>query len=330
MEIPCAPAFQAPARGRGRLAVEVNDLIKQFKPGAPPALNKLSLAVQQNVIYGILGPNGAGKTTLLSILCGLLKPTSGSVRVGGLDMLSAAAEVKHLLGAVPQEPALYPTLTARENLEYFGRMQNLTGERLEERVQACLDLAQIVDQANTPVEHFSGGFKRRLNLVIGLIHEPQILILDEPTVAIDPLSRSLIHQRLRELHATGVTILISTHYMDEAEQLCHEVAILNHGLIVTKGGVQELLNSQRDEVIQIRLDREPPAGLGDVLRQLREVGDFSISGRCLRATGAHTDQTALALMQALKDAKVGVESMAYGGSHLEQIFLNAVEEEAGK
>jgi ABC-2 type transport system ATP-binding protein len=328
--VPCAPALQTEAPRQGGPAVEVKDLVKQFKPGVPPALNSLTLAVPHNIIYGILGPNGAGKTTLLSILCGLLKPTSGLVRVGGLDMLSAAAEVKHLLGVVPQEPALYPTLTARENLEYFGRMQNLTGGRLEERVQACLKLAQIGNQADTPVEHYSGGFKRRLNLVIGLIHEPQILILDEPTVAIDPHSRSLIHQRLRELHAAGVTILISTHYMDEAELLCHEVAIMNHGQIVTQGGVQELLSSQRDEVIQIRLGRDPPPGLSDMLRQLREVGDFSLSGRCLRATGAHTDQAALALMQALKDAGVGVDSIGYGGSNLEQVFLKSIDEEASQ
>ncbi len=291
----------------------------------PPALNALTLVVPNNVIYGILGPNGAGKTTLLSILCGLLRPTSGCVRVGGLDMPNAAAEVKHLIGVVPQEPALYPSLTAHENLEYFGRMQDLTGKRLEERVQACLDLAQIGDQANTPVEHFSGGFKRRLNLVIGLIHEPQILFLDEPTVAIDPQSRLLIHQRLRELHAAGVTILISTHYMDEAEQLCHDVAIMNHGQIVIQGGVQELLGTRRDEVIQIRFDRDLPPGLSSVLNKLDEVGDLSISGRCLRATGAQTDLAALALLQALRDAGVGVESMGYGGSNLEQIFLQSID-----
>jgi ABC-2 type transport system ATP-binding protein len=178
------------------------------------------------------------------------------------------------------------------------------------------------------VEHFSGGFKRRLNLVIGLIHEPRILILDEPTVAIDPQSRLLIHQRLRELHAAGVTILLSTHYMDEAEQLCHDVAIINRGQIVTQGDVQELLGAQRDEVIQIRLDRDPPPGLSDMLSKLHGVGDLSLSGRCLRATGARTDLAALALMQALKDAGVGVESMGYGGSNLEQIFLQAIDGDA--
>jgi linearmycin/streptolysin S transport system ATP-binding protein len=317
-------------RARGMPVIEVIDLTKWFKPQAPAALSNLTISVPSGVIYGILGPNGAGKTTLLSILCGLLKPTSGSVRVGGLDMLSAAAEVKHMLGVVPQEPALYPTLTARENLEYFGRMQNLKGDRLEERVQACLNLAEIADRPDTPVEHFSGGYKRRLNLVIGLIHEPRILILDEPTVAIDPRSRSLIHQRLRELHAAGVTILLSTHYMDEAEQLCHEVAIMNHGKLVTHGRVQDLLAAQGDGVIQIRLDRDAPPGLHDVLGQLRDVGDFSLSGPCLKATGTNPDRAALALLRALEEAGLRVESMDFGGSNLEEVFLRYIDEEDGR
>jgi ABC-2 type transport system ATP-binding protein len=328
--IACAPAFQSLATGKGAPAIEVAGLTKQFKPKAAPALNDLTITVPHGVIYGILGPNGAGKTTLLSILCGLLAPTSGSVWVEGRDMRRSATEIKHLLGVVPQEPAIYPTLTARENLEYFGRMQNLAGARLEERVQACLNLAEIGDQADAPVEFFSGGFKRRLNFVIGLIHEPQLLVLDEPTVAIDPHSRSLIHQRLRELHAAGVTILLSTHYMDEAEQLCHDVAIINHGKLVTEGSVQELLAAQRDEVIQIRLDRDPTPDLEAGLRSLPGLGDYSLSGRCLRATGANTDQTALLLLQAVKAAGLGVESMGFGGSNLEQIFLQYIDEEDGR
>ncbi|MGA7181543.1 MAG: ABC transporter ATP-binding protein [Thiobacillaceae bacterium] len=328
--IACAPAFQSTPASPGMPAVEVTGLTKRFRPDGPPALNDLTISVPRGVIYGILGPNGAGKTTLLTILCGLMKPTSGSVQVEGRDMLNSPAEVKQLLGVVPQEPALYPTLTARENLEYFGRMQNLTGNHLEERVQACLNLAEVGELANTPVAHFSGGFKRRLNLVIGLIHEPQLLILDEPTVAIDPHSRALIHQRLRELHAAGVTILLSTHYMDEAEQLCHHVAIMNHGKLVTEGKVQELLATQRDEVIQIWLDRDPPPGLDGVLSRLQELGDFSINGRCLRATGVHADLAALALMRALKEAGLGVESMGFGGSTLEHVFLNCIDGEAAR
>lgn len=330
MAIACIPVQQTLTTGQGVPAIEVRALTKHFTGARANALDGLDITVPRGVIYGILGPNGAGKTTLLSILCGLLKPTAGSVRIGGRDLQAAPAEIKQLLGVAPQEPAIYPTLTARENLEFFGRMQGLSGERLAQRVQACLDLVEIGELADVRVEDFSGGFKRRLNLVIALIHEPQILILDEPTVAIDPHSRSLIHQRLRDLHAAGVTILLSTHYMDEAEQLCHQVAILSHGRIVTQGTVQELLAAQRDEAIQIRLDREAPAGLEEALRRLPEVGEFQLSGRCLTATAPRTDAAALALLQALREAGVGVESMGYGSSSLEHIFLDLTDEEAAR
>ncbi len=330
MGIACAPLGQTAPMDAGVAAIEVRDLTMRFKGARVDALARLSISVPQGVIYGILGPNGAGKTTLLSILCGLITPQAGSVCVGGLDRLHDPAEVKRLLGVAPQEPAIYPTLTARENLAFYGRMQGLAGARLESRIQACLELAEIADLADTRVEHFSGGFKRRLNLVIALIHEPRILILDEPTVAIDPHSRSLIHQRLRDLHAAGVTILISTHYMDEAEQLCHQVAIMSHGRLVIQGGVQDLLAAQRDDTIQIRLDRDAPDGLGEALGRLPEVGDLHLSGRCLTATAPRADRAILALLQVLRDAEVGVESMGYGGSSLERFFLTLTDEEAAR
>lgn len=320
MGIACIPSAAGPQSVVENPAIEVSHISKRFRADAPPALDDLSLTVPQGVIYGILGPNGAGKTTLLSILCGLLKPTAGSVRLAGHDSLTP--EVKRMLGVVPQEPAIYPTLTGRENLEYFGRMQGLRGARLSERVEACLQLAEIGDQADRRVEHYSGGYKRRLNLVIGLIHEPRILILDEPTVAIDPHSRSLIHQRLRELHAAGVTIMLTTHYMEEAEQLCHRVAILSRGRVVAEGEVHALLARHRDDSIQITLDREPPAGLVQALQGLPEVGDVSLSGRCLVASAAQPMNAALALLQALRAHGVVALSLDYGQASLEHIFLH--------
>jgi ABC-2 type transport system ATP-binding protein len=218
------------------------DSVAKTYPGTRHrALDGVTLAIPKGVIFGLLGPNGAGKTTLLSMLVGRITADAGSVTVGGRD-ITRESLVK--IGMSPQEPAIYPSLTARENLEYFGRMQGLTGKHLKQRVQVCLDLAEIGDMADRRAEQFSGGYKRRLNLVIALIHEPELLILDETTVAIDPHSRSLIHQRLRELHAKGVTIVLSTHYMEEAEQLCHQVAIMNHGRVVTQGAVETLLASQ--------------------------------------------------------------------------------------
>jgi len=315
----CTSSALGPDHGTEAPAIEVRQITKRFHPNAPPALDDLSITVPQGVIFGILGPNGAGKTTLLSILCGLLKPTSGSVRLAGRDALTA--EVKRMLGVVPQEPAIYPTLTGRENLEYFGRMQGLYGARLDERVEACLELAEISDQADCRVEHYSGGYKRRLNLVIGLIHEPRILILDEPTVAIDPHSRSLIHQRLRELHAAGVTILLTTHSMEEAEQLCHQVAILNRGRVAIEGDVHALLAQHRDDTIQITLDREPPPGLAQALQKLPGMGDISLSGRCLVATAPHPTEAALALLKALSTYGVEAVSLEYGQASLEHIYL---------
>ena len=327
MGIACAPPTLGAKAGAEPPAIEVRHITKRFREDAPPALDDLSITVPQGVIYGILGPNGAGKTTLLSTLCGLLKPNAGVVRLSGQETLSP--EVKRALGVVPQEPAVYPTLTGRENLEYFGRMQGLSGPRLSERIEACLEIAEIGDQADRRVEHYSGGYKRRLNLVIGLIHEPRILILDEPTVAIDPHSRSLIHQRLRQLHAAGVTILLTTHYMEEAEQLCHQVAIMNRGRVAVEGEVHALLARHRDDSIQIRLDRDPPAGLARALQGLPGVGDANLSGRCLTATAPHPLEATQALLQTLGEHGVGVESLDYGHASLEHIFLIHTGEDTG-
>lgn len=328
MGVACPPPAAATRAGAEPPAIVVRGITKCFRADAPPALDDLSLTVPQGVIYGILGPNGAGKTTLLSILCGLLKPTSGTVRLAGHETLSP--EVKRVLGVVPQEPAIYPTLTGRENLEYFGRMQGLRGQRLRQRIEACLELAAIGDQADRRVEHYSGGYKRRLNLVIGLIHEPRILILDEPTVAIDPHSRSLIHQRLRELHAAGVTILLTTHYMEEAEQLCHQLAIMSRGRVVVAGEVHALLARHRDDSIQLSLDRDPPAALAQHLQGLPSVGDVSLSGRCLIATAAQPLAAIQALLQALEENGIGVESLNYGHASLEHIFLSYTGEDDGR
>ncbi len=326
MVIACPPAALGAKAATDLPVIEVRHITKRFREDAPPALDDLSLTVPQGVIYGILGPNGAGKTTLLSILCGLLKPNAGTVRLAGHETLSP--EVKRALGVVPQEPAVYPTLTGRENLEYFGRMQGLRGPRLAERIAACLEIAEIGDQADRRVEYYSGGYKRRLNLVIGLIHEPRILILDEPTVAIDPHSRSLIHQRLRKLHAAGVTILLTTHYLEEAEQLCHQVAIMSRGRVAVAGEVHELLARHRDDSIQISLDRDPPAGLAQALRGLSGVGDVNLSGRCLTATAPHPLEAVLTLLRTLREHGVGVESLDYGQASLEHIFLTYTGEDA--
>jgi ABC-2 type transport system ATP-binding protein len=330
MNNPCPFSVQHAFKTGDTPAIELRQLSKIFPGGRAPALDGIDLTVRQGGFFGILGPNGAGKTTLMSTLGGLLRPSSGSVRINGQELVEHRVAIKRVLGMVPQEPAIYPTLTARENLEYFGRMQGLAGQHLQDRVAACLDLAEISDEADQRVEHFSGGFKRRLNFVIGLIHEPRILVLDEPTVAIDPHSRALIHQRLRELHAAGISILISTHYMEEAEQLCQEIAIMHHGRILVQGTVGDLLAMQRNEAIHMQLASDPPEELARTLQQLPGLKNASVSGRCVMVTAERPDKVIVPLMQAVHDCGLSVYSMGFGASSLEQVFLSLTESRAAK
>jgi ABC-2 type transport system ATP-binding protein len=321
MSTPCPFSARHDGTPTGTPAIELTQLTKVFAGSSAPALNAIDLTVPAGSIFGILGPNGAGKTTIMSTLCGLLKPTSGSVRICGNNAQTERAAIKEILGMVPQEPAIYPTLTARENLQYFGRMQGLSGEHLQQRILACLEVAEMVDEADKRVERLSGGYKRRLNMVIGLIHEPRILILDEPTVAIDPHSRSLIHHRLRELHAAGISILISTHQMDEAEQLCQEIAIVDHGRVLVQGKVADLLSMQRNETIQLQFEGDPPADLDARLEHIPGLLEAHVAGRCVVVVADRPDQITVPLMQAMQDYGLAVRSLSFGTTSLEEVFL---------
>jgi ABC-2 type transport system ATP-binding protein len=228
------------------MALSTESLVK-FYPGADkPALDGLTLNVARGSIFGLLGPNGAGKTTAISILCTLLRPTSGSATILGHDVVTAADAVRRSIGLVPQDIALYPSLTARENLRYFARILRIPGRRVEERVAQCLDLVGLSDCADRRIDTFSGGMKRRANLAVGVLHEPDILFLDEPTVGIDAQSRNLILERLAELNRAGMTLIYTTHYMEEAQQLCDEIAIVDAGKVIARGGPKQLVDDAAD------------------------------------------------------------------------------------
>lgn len=214
---------------------------KHYQRAEQPALDNFTLRIDQGEFFGLLGPNGAGKTTALSILCGLLLPDRGTVTVLGLTYRHDASAIKSKIGVIPQEIALYDRLSGRENLVYFGRLLGLGGSRLTKRVRDCLEIAQLSQRASHLVATYSGGMKRRLNLAVGLLNEPQLLFLDEPTVGIDTQSRHLIHQELQRLHQQGTTLLYTTHYMEEAQELCSRIAILDYGRILEEGAPQELL-----------------------------------------------------------------------------------------
>ena len=221
-------------------AIEASGLYKRYHKLSPAVLTDFHLTVQQGEFFGLLGPNGAGKTTLLSILSGLLKPDKGSIRFFG-TVYNKQHVVKKQMGLVPQELALYERLSARENLLFFGKLYGLYGKKLHMNVDYCLETAQLTERQNELVSSFSGGMKRRLNFAIGFINQPRILFLDEPTVGIDTQSRHLIHQQLLALHRKGTTMLYTTHYMEEAEELCSRVAIFDCGKILLQGKPAELL-----------------------------------------------------------------------------------------
>lgn len=233
--------------------VEVAMLRKQFDPPKGTlAVDDLSFSIEQGEIYSLLGPNGAGKTTTISILSGLLRPTGGDALVGGHSILEESASVKGLLGVVPQDIALYLDLTARENLDFWGKMYGLRGTELSRRVDSVLELIDLVDRQKERLEDYSGGMKRRVNIGAALLHQPSLLILDEPTVGIDPQSRRAILDGVKDFNRRGMTILYTTHYMEEAQELSHRIGIMDHGRMLADGTNEELVNMVGEQA-RIRL-----------------------------------------------------------------------------
>jgi ABC-2 type transport system ATP-binding protein len=210
------------------------------------SLNDFTLDIKQGEIFGLLGPNGAGKTTLISILCGLVKPTSGSFTIDNFTYAQNANEIKKIIGVVPQEYALYPTLTARENLLYFGSMYGLKGADLKEKVIDSLDFLGLLKFADKRIETFSGGMKRRVNLIAGILHSPKVLFLDEPTVGVDVHSKNVIIEYLKQLNNSGTTIIYTSHHLSEAQNFCTHIAIVDRGVIYAKGTPNDLISATKE------------------------------------------------------------------------------------
>jgi ABC-2 type transport system ATP-binding protein len=219
-------------------ALEVSGLCKAY--GDVPAVDGVSFRVGEGTIVGLLGPNGAGKTTTVSIVCGLVPPDAGEVRVGGRALSGDTDPAKGRLGLVPQELALYEELSADDNLRFFGALQGLRDARLASRIDDVLGLTGLLDRRRDRVKTYSGGMKRRLNLAAGLLHDPDVLLLDEPTVGVDPQSRNAIFGSLEALRGAGKAILYTTHYMEEAERLCDRIVIVDRGRVVAEGTSAEL------------------------------------------------------------------------------------------
>jgi len=219
-------------------AIVVESLTKKF--GDITAVDGLSLTVDKGELFGLLGPNGAGKTTTINILCGLLEPTSGSVEVGGYDVRKETSKAKKQIGVSPQETAVYPHLTGRENIELFANLHAMSKDKLKKNVDELLQKLSLRDYAKRQAGKYSGGMMRRINLAMALVHDPEIAFLDEPTVGMDPQSRRAVWDFIRELKKRNKTVLLTTHYMEEAEELCDRVGIIDNGRLISLGTPQQL------------------------------------------------------------------------------------------
>ena len=225
--------------------LHIQKLSKKYKGADYFSVSNLDLDILKGEIFGVLGPNGAGKTTLISMLCSLIKPTSGTFTINNLDYTNNKKELKQLIGIVPQEYALYPSLTAYENLSYFGSMYGLQGKVLKESIHLYLEKMGLLEFANKKIEIFSGGMKRRINLIASILHQPKILFLDEPTVGVDVQSKNVIIDHLKQLNKEGTTIVYTSHHLNEAEYFCSRVAIIDNGKIILKGKPKELISSNK-------------------------------------------------------------------------------------
>jgi ABC-2 type transport system ATP-binding protein len=223
--------------------ISIKNLSKRYRGSEKLALHNLNLTIDKGEFFGLLGPNGSGKTTLISILCGLIGTTSGEVLIAGYAIPKQLENIKQSFNLVPQEIALYPSLTLKENINFFGKMYNLHKDILKERAEECLHISGLKNFVDEPVSTFSGGMQRRANLIMSLINQPEILFLDEPAAHVDPQSRNLIFEILTNLNSGGATIIYTTHYLEEAQHLCSQVAILDNGKILCNDSPMQLIKN---------------------------------------------------------------------------------------
>ena len=255
--------------------LEVENLVKMY--GDFPAVDGVSFDMEEGEVFGLLGPNGAGKTTTISMLTGVIEPTDGTARIGGFDIREELDEAKKINGLVPQDLALYPTISARANLRFFGRIYGLHGKDLNERVEDVLRIVALTDRADEAIEKYSGGMKRRINIAAGMVHQPRLLFLDEPTVGVDPQSRNHIFESVLRLNRErGMSILYTSHYMEEVERLCTRVAIVDQGKIIAMDTVKNLIALLGGGVVVIGVDNVDNQLLSD-LSELPAVRSVSIA-----------------------------------------------------
>ncbi|MCL5412132.1 MAG: ATP-binding cassette domain-containing protein [Candidatus Marsarchaeota archaeon] len=257
--------------------IEIHDLVKKF--GELTAVDRISFYVKKGEIFGLLGPNGAGKTTTINMMIGLLRPTSGGITINGLDISRHTEEVKSLIGLMTQETVVETDLTARQNLEIFGRLYHIPRQELGKRIDAALSDADLVKFADAKAGTFSGGMQRRLELVKSMIQEPVVLILDEPTTGLDVQNRVAMWKRIRELRERGVTVILTTQYLEEADELCDRIAIIDHGRIMALGTAIELKSLvSKGNIVELTVRESEGEAAHKLIRSVKSWSHATLSG----------------------------------------------------
>ncbi|MGG7144868.1 ABC transporter ATP-binding protein [Clostridium nigeriense] len=300
--------------------IEIKDLVKKYDDNI--AVDNISLSIEEGEIYGILGPNGAGKSTAISLICSLLFPNSGEIKILGQDIRKNLKSIKRNIGLVPQNIALYRNFTAYENVKFFGELYGLRGKKLNEAIDNALEFTELLDVKKKKAEEFSGGMLRRLNIACAIVHSPKILIMDEPTVGIDPQSRNNIMQAVKKLNKKGVTIIYTTHYMEEAESLCTKIAIVDNGKIIVEGTKDELKDIVSDKkILNIGVDNIYNVNL-ELLRNVEGVIDISIDNNNVVITSSKDVNNLSKIIKEISNEDLKINDLAFKEITLETVFLS--------
>ena len=301
--------------------LETKELVKKY--GEVAAVDGISFDIREGEIFSLLGPNGAGKTTTISILSTLFPPTSGDAFIGGHSILREPMAVRNLIGVVPQELALYEDLTARENLNFWGQMYGLSGRNLKLRIDEVLEQIGLTDKARARIKTYSGGMKRRVNIGVGLLHKPRLLFMDEPTVGIDPQSRRAILDSVKQLNQQGMTVLYTTHYMEEAEELSDRVGIIDHGKLIALG-TQAELNRQvgENDTLILHIDESQNGeGLAQAVRSVHGVIKADVTDHTVAVLAPQAEEIMAPVILKASELGTKIRSVDIQEPNLEAVFL---------